>query len=69
MGVRGIKCIPRIFFFDEAGFQSDLVLGRSYGLKGQPPVLRTSGQRQQINALSAVNAAGAFWCSDLPGEV
>jgi transposase len=58
----------KIFFLDEAGFQSDPVLGRSYGLKGQPPVLRTSGQRQQINALSAVNAAGAFWCATYPGK-
>lgn len=57
-----------IFFLDEAGFQSDPVLGRSYGLKGQTPVLHTSGQRQKINALSAINAAGAFWCATYPGK-
>lgn len=50
-----------IFFLDEVGVRSDSPLGRSYGLKGQTPVLKTSGQRQRINAISAVNAKGAFW--------
>jgi hypothetical protein len=39
----------KIFFLDEAGFQSDPVLGRTYGLKGKTPVVQTSGQRQSIN--------------------
>ena len=46
---------------DEAGFPSDPVLGRTYRLKGQTPVVATSGQRQGINAISAVNAKGEFW--------
>jgi transposase len=50
-----------IFFLDEVGLRSDSPLGRSYGLRGKTPVLKTSGQRQQINAISAVNAQGAFW--------
>ena len=50
-----------ICFLDEAGVRSGSPLGRSYGLKGQTPVVKTSGQRQKINALSAVNAKGAFW--------
>lgn len=50
-----------IFFLDEVGVRSDNPLGRSYGLKGQTPVVKTSGQRQKINAISAVNAKGAFW--------
>ncbi|OYV32766.1 MAG: hypothetical protein B7Z83_10375 [Thiomonas sp. 20-64-5] len=50
-----------IFFLDEVGVRSDSPLGRSYGLKGHTPVVKTSGQRQQINAISAVNAKGAFW--------
>ena len=50
-----------IFFLDEVGVRSDSPLGRSYGLKGHTPVVKTSGQRQQINAISAVNAQGAFW--------
>ena len=51
----------RIFFSDEAGFQSDPVLGRTYGLKGKTPVVVTSGQRQSLNVISAVNARGEFW--------
>ena len=50
-----------IFFLDEAGVRSDQVLGRTWGERGQTPEVRTSGQRQSINAISAVNARGAFW--------
>ena len=39
-----------IFFLDEAGFQSDPPLGRTYGLKGKTPVVTTSGQRQSIGS-------------------
>ena len=53
----------KIFFLDEAGFQSDPPLGRTYGLKGKPPVVTTSGQRQSINVISAVNARGEFWAA------
>jgi transposase len=53
----------KIFFQDEAGFQSDAPLGRTYGLKGETPVVRTSGQRQSLNVISAVNARGEFWAA------
>jgi transposase len=59
----------RIFFLDEAGFQSDPPLGRSYGLKGKPPVVVTSGQRQSINVISAVNARGEFWAATYTGKL
>lgn len=52
-----------IFFLDEAGFQSDPPLGRTYGLKGQTPLVVTSGQRQSINVISAVTARGEFWAA------
>jgi transposase len=51
-----------IFFLDEAGFDSEPRLGRTYGLKGHTPVVATTGQRQKINVISAVTASGAFWC-------
>ena len=53
----------KIFFQDEAGFQSDAPLGRTYGLKGKTPVVKTSGQRQSLNVISAVNARGEFWAA------
>ena len=58
-----------IFFLDEAGFQSDPPLGRTYGLKGETPVVKTSGQRQSINVISAVNARGAFGAVTYEGKL
>jgi len=59
----------QIFFLDEAGFQSDPPLGRTYGLKGQTPVVTTSGQRQSLNVISAVNARGQFWAVTYTGKL
>jgi transposase len=50
-----------IFFIDEAGVRSDAALQRTWGAKGETPIVATSGQRQKVNAISAVNASGAFW--------
>jgi transposase len=58
-----------IFFLDEAGFSSEPNLGRTYGEKGHTPVVHTTGQRQKVNAISAVNAKGAFWCSVYSGKL
>ena len=60
---RAITRAAKIFFLDEAGFQSDPPLGKTYGLKGHTPVVKTSGQRQSINVISAVNARGEFWAA------
>ena len=58
-----------IFFLDEAGFQSDPPLQRTYGLKGKTPIVKTSGQRQSINVISAVNAQGCFWSNTYDGKL
>lgn len=58
-----------IFFLDEAGFQSDPPLGRTYGLKGHTPIVITSGQRQSINVISAVTARGEFWAATYTGKL
>ena len=50
-----------IFFWDESGFRADAVHGRTWGAKGQTPVVARPGQRQSISAASAVNAKGGFW--------
>jgi transposase len=65
---RAKKNGAKIYFLDEAGFHSDPVLGRTYGLKGHTPVVTTSGQRQSINAISAVNAKGGFWYNVYSGK-
>lgn len=66
---RAKKLGAKIFFLDEAGFQSDPVLGRTYGLKGKTPVVETSGQRQSINVISAVNSRGEFWAMTYDGKL
>lgn len=66
---RAKKLGATIFFLDEAGFQSDPPLGRTYGLKGHTPVVESSGQRQSINVISAVNASGAFWAATYTGKL
>jgi transposase len=58
-----------IFFEDEAGFSSEPNLGRTYGLRGETPIVRTSGQRQKVSAISAVNAKGAFWSDVYTGAL
>ena len=50
-----------IFWLDEASIRSDDPLLRTWGLKGQTPTVKTSGQRQGINAISAVSNRGGFW--------
>jgi transposase len=66
---RAKQLAAKIFFLDEAGFQSDPVLGRTYGLKGKTPVVKTSGQRQSINVISAVNSRGEFWATTYDGKL
>lgn len=56
-----------IFFLDEAGFSSEPNLGRTYGLKGRTPVVKTTGQRQKVSAISAVSAKGGFWSRTYSG--
>lgn len=67
--LRARKNKAEIFFLDEAGIRSDSPLGRTYGLKGRTPVVKTSGKRQSINAISAVNARGAFWFNVYHGKL
>ena len=58
---RATRVGAKIYFLDEAGVRSDQVLGRTWGLRGQTPEVPTSGRRQSVSAISAVNARGAFW--------
>ena len=58
-----------IFFLDEAGLRSDAPLQRTWGAKGQTPVVTTSGQRQSVSAISAVNLLGAFWYNVYTGRL
>lgn len=47
-----------IYWGDEAGFRSDHAVGRSYGLRGQTPVIPGTGQRFRCNMISAITNRG-----------
>jgi transposase len=50
-----------ILFWDESGFRADTVHGKTWGLRGQTPIVHRPGQRQSVSAASAVSARGDFW--------
>jgi transposase len=56
-----------IYFWDESGFRADAVQGRTWGVKGQTPVVAVPGKRQSISAASAVNSKGGFWFATYKG--
>ena len=56
-----------IYFWDESGFRADAVQGKTWGAKGQTPVVKVPGQRQGISAASAVNSKGGFWFATYSG--
>lgn len=58
-----------VFFWDESGFRADTVHGKTWGVRGQTPVVRRPGQRQSFSAASAVNATGAFWFCTYKGAL
>lgn len=58
-----------VFFWDESGFRADAVHGKTWGKRGQTPVVDRPGQRQSISAASAVNSKGAFWFQTYQGAL
>jgi len=51
----------QVLFWDESGFRADTVHGKTWGVRGETPVVARPGQRQSVSAASAVSAQGAFW--------
>src|SRR5262249_49974387 len=43
------------------------VRGRTWGVKGETPVVAVPGKRQSISAASAVNSKGGFWFATYKG--
>lgn len=52
------KMRAEIWFGDESGVRSDYHSGTTWGVKGQTPVVRTTGARHRLNMISAVNRRG-----------
>jgi transposase len=67
--LRARRCGANIFFLDEAGIRSDAALQRSWGERGNTPVVQSSGVRQSVNTISAINALGAFWYNVYTGRL
>jgi len=59
----------QIYFWDESGFRADSVHGKTWGVRGQTPVVQRPGQRQSISAASAVNSKGGFWFQTYKGAL
>jgi len=49
-----------IYFEDEAGIRSDYHRGTTWGIKGETPVVTTTGARFFLNMVSAVTSKGAM---------
>jgi transposase len=47
-----------LYFGDEAGVRSDSHAGTTWGIKGQTPVVGSTGQRSSVHMISAVSARG-----------
>ncbi len=47
-----------VLFADQVGIRSDQVTGRTWGAKGSTPVVRRTGNRFSVNAMSAISTKG-----------
>jgi transposase len=58
-----------IYFGDEAGVRSDYHSGTTWAVKGQTPVIRTTGARFGLNMISAVSAKGRMRFMTIKGRM
>ncbi|MGW9122738.1 IS630 family transposase [Streptomyces sp. NPDC055663] len=47
-----------VLFADQVGIRSDQVTGRTWGAQGRTPVVRRTGNRFSVNAMSAISPRG-----------
>lgn len=47
-----------IYFSDEAGFHATAQYGSTWAPKGETPIIKTSGKREKVNVISAINNKG-----------
>lgn len=58
-----------IYFGDEAGVRSDHHTGTTWGLKGQTPIVRSTGARFGLNVISALSPRGELRFMVVGGKV
>jgi transposase len=57
-----------IYFADEAGLRSDYHAGTTWGVRGQTPIVKTTGARHSLNMVSAVTTRGTLRFSCYQGK-
>jgi len=58
---RALRQRAEIYWGDEMGLRSDHATGRSYGRKGQTPVIPGTGQRFRCNMISVITNRGKLY--------
>ncbi|MFD8403012.1 IS630 family transposase, partial [Streptomyces sp. NPDC059698] len=58
IGAKAKKDGGEVLFADQVGIRSDQVTGRTWGEKGKTPVVRRTGNRFSVNAMSAISTKG-----------
>jgi transposase len=58
-----------LFFWDEAGYRLDDQVGRTWGAKGETPVVQVTGKRDRTNSAIAMSINGAFWFNEFDGNL
>ena len=58
-----------LVFVDETGVREDHPLGRTWGARGQRPVVRVKGTRRRTNCISAITPRGRLWFRCFPGNL
>ncbi|MFP4572592.1 MAG: IS630 family transposase [Desulfobacterales bacterium] len=57
---RAKKLGAKIYFADESGVRSDYHAGRTWALKGQTPVVESTGARFSVNMIAAIDTRGSM---------
>ena len=58
-----------IYFEDEAGVRSDYHSGKTWGVRGETPVVKTTGARFSLNMISAITSKGKMKFMTHSGKV
>jgi transposase len=59
----------KIFFVDESSVRSDYHRGTTWGIKGETPVVKDTGDRHAIKMISAVNVRGDMFFESFNGKM
>jgi transposase len=58
-----------LLFGDETGVHEDGPIDRTWGLRGQRPVVSVTGQRRRVNVISAISPRGRLWFRCFKGNL